>query len=173
MQILVVLGKIIHGTRTSYPGLSTKGEDLPELVVFQGDLATDFPPTQPNTPISSPIAAELTSPDTPTPAGPSANLNVRLGKRKRIEVDFDLFVIPQNPKCPKAKVVQSEFAIFMRLDAFKKPGISTEQLQALLTKCACGLVMMRRVYEHHECIIDSNQEIIDLTGDGSESDDQY
>ncbi|KAF9239167.1 hypothetical protein BU15DRAFT_21109, partial [Melanogaster broomeanus] len=86
-----------------------------------------------------------------------------LGKRKRGEVDFDPFVVPRAPKCQQRQAATSQFAMLMKLDAWARPGLTARQLKALLTKCECGLIMTRRVYEDHECFLDPEHEVIDLT----------
>ncbi|KIJ69918.1 hypothetical protein HYDPIDRAFT_104581 [Hydnomerulius pinastri MD-312] len=143
------------------------------------------PPTPPNTPASSPFSAGFTlhrtasatsldsvaatdivgEPETPM-AGPSGNPypTVCLGKRRRAEVNFDPFVVSPAPRRQRPAKV-NEFAMLMKLDAFNQPGLTVRQLKSLLTKCECGLIMTRRVYEEHDCVLEFEQEVIDLTGD--------
>ncbi|KAF9230625.1 hypothetical protein BU15DRAFT_83399 [Melanogaster broomeanus] len=159
------------------------GDPIPSPLVYD----VENPPTQPNTPASSPLrtgtlhrvtsTASLDSvtvndvhdPETPT-AGPSSNTYpaVRLGKRRRIEaVDFDPFIFPPAPKRQPGKI--SEFSMLMKLDAFNQPGLTVRQMKLLLTKCECGLIMTRRVYEEHDCVLDYERVVIDLTGDDSDT----
>ncbi|KAL4068922.1 hypothetical protein V8B97DRAFT_2024582 [Scleroderma yunnanense] len=139
-----------------------------------------FPPTEPNTPASSPL--NLTGTVTTgltlallvlkTPAGQvgpygptlwvSPKAGKPAGKRKRAEVKFDPFVVTPTPKCTQP-VQLSPFTLLMKLDSFFKPGLMMKQLKALLTWCECGLIMTKWVYEVHECMLDSNCEVIDLT----------
>jgi len=53
----------------------------------------------------------------------------------------------------------------MRLDSWTQPGLTEAQFQALFARCACGLVMTRRIFEDHDCDmgLDESGIIIDLT----------
>ncbi|KAF9232364.1 hypothetical protein BU15DRAFT_81328 [Melanogaster broomeanus] len=142
-------------------------------------------PMQPNTPASSPFRAgtlrritstasmdsatisEVGDPETPTAGSSNAYPAVRLGKRRRMEVDFDPFVLPPPPKRQPGKL--NEFSMLMKLDAFNQPGLTVRQLKTLLTKCQCGLIMTRRVYEEHDCVLEYERDVIDLTGDDDDT----
>ncbi|KIK78573.1 hypothetical protein PAXRUDRAFT_772587 [Paxillus rubicundulus Ve08.2h10] len=130
------------------------GEPLPEPVISQGDLATEFPPTEPNTPASSPITplpavrvfcmvstntfsfgSTIASDDLETPtAGMSAQVAVCLGKRKWGPVDFDPFLIPTAQKQKPKKL--STFDFLLQLNNFMQPGLTAKQLKELLIKCS-------------------------------------
>ena len=84
------------------------------------------------------------------------------GKRRRLEVDFDPFVVTPAPK-HRQPVKLSPFTLLMKLDSLSELGLTTKQLKALLTQCECGLMMTKQVYEDHECMLDSDREVIDLT----------
>lgn len=159
----------------SKPGLPVKvypqreATDIPIPLVYSG-RAESFPPTQPNTPASSPLNSAGTVLETPVgqvgsngpPAWVSPKAGKSAGKRKRTEVDFDLFVVTPAPK-RRQPVKLSPFTLLMKLDSLSEPGLTTKQLKALLTRCECGLTMTKRVYEDHECMLDSDREVIDLT----------
>jgi hypothetical protein len=56
----------------------------------------------------------------------------------------------------------------MRLDTGYNPGLTSAQLQDLLATCdACELVMTRRVFQNHDCVVPgvAAGEVIDLTID--------
>ncbi|KIK75042.1 hypothetical protein PAXRUDRAFT_173980, partial [Paxillus rubicundulus Ve08.2h10] len=168
------------------------GGPIPGPVVFD----VDNPPTLPNTPASSPFqaltgftfhpaastasdlvgsgassdlvgtAAGPLDPETPTP-GSSRNTyaTTYLGKR-RVEEEFNLFIVQTAPKRQPGKI--NEFSMLMQLDAFNQPGLMDSQVKALLTKCQCGLRMTHRVYKEHNCVLEFDGEVIDLTGDDSD-----
>ncbi|KAF8839844.1 hypothetical protein BDN67DRAFT_1069772 [Paxillus ammoniavirescens] len=161
----------------------TPGELVPDPVAYGGD-AEDYPPTQPNIPVSSPITSALTimnraasidslhsgaaSGNGDAPVGPSVAHPVRLGKKRKNRAgDFDPFVISPAPKRQQPAEL-NEFALLMKLDDFSQPGLRVRQLKALFIRCEpCGLVMTRCAYEFHDCFLESEQEVIDLTGDNS------
>jgi hypothetical protein len=52
------------------------------------------------------------------------------------------------------------------------PGLPEGDFRKLFAKCRCGLVMTRRVFEHHLCTVAAvSPVIIDLTSDTSDDDD--
>ncbi|KAF8835118.1 hypothetical protein BDN67DRAFT_984835 [Paxillus ammoniavirescens] len=169
------------------------GGPIPGPVAYD----VDNPPTLLNTPASSPFraltgftlhpaastASDLVGsgasgdhvgtgvgspdPETPTP-GSSRNTypTTYLGKRRRVEEEFNLFIVQTAPKRQPGKI--NEFSMLMQLDAFNQPGLMVRQVKALLTKCQCGLIMTRRVYKEHDCVLEFDGEVIDLTGDDSD-----
>jgi hypothetical protein len=52
--------------------------------------------------------------------------------------------------------------LFLRLDSYVRPGLTEKQLCSLITRCDCGMIMTRRVFEMHRCL---PQQVIDLTND--------
>lgn len=96
------------------------------------------------------------------PAWVSLKAGKSAGKRKRTEVDFDPFMVTPAPKC-RQPVKLSPFTLLMKLDSLSKLGLTMKQLKALLTWCECGLMMTKQVYEDHECMLDSDHKVIDLT----------
>jgi len=66
----------------------------------------------------------------------------------------------------------------LKLDSWATPGLSEPEFRKLFSKCVCGLVMTRRVYQQHICAVAAatvqvrkRRAIIDLTSDLSDSDD--
>jgi hypothetical protein len=54
--------------------------------------------------------------------------------------------------------------LILRLDASINPGLTEAEFYDLFAKChRCGLVMTRRVFQTHECIMDDEAEVVDLT----------
>lgn len=39
------------------------------------------------------------------------------------------------------------------MDSYQQPGVTQEQLDALIAICACGVVVSRRRFAHHECYL--------------------
>jgi hypothetical protein len=82
----------------------------------------------------------------------------------RVE-EIDLRVIPT---CPPPELGPAEvFNILMQLDSVANPGITAIEFQDLFRRCgSCGMIMTRRVFPSHECVmIHRGREIIDLTMD--------
>jgi len=91
---------------------------------------------------------------------------------RSLDIVTSIPVYARPPKHPEAV-----FDRLLRLDSLARPGLSSAQFIKLFAKCACGLIMTRRVFREHECaqttiqaalIPPVNNVIIDLT---SESDD--
>lgn len=52
----------------------------------------------------------------------------------------------------------------MYLDDMVRPGLTLAQIHALLARCGCcSLVMTRRILLRHECFVNVDTEVIDLT----------
>ncbi|KAF9235501.1 hypothetical protein BU15DRAFT_64765 [Melanogaster broomeanus] len=170
------------------PGESVPGPVRP----VYGDVDYAGPPTQPNTPNTSPFTPRLagfhgsvsqepsfvanlsensSDPATPTPTAGSSNAlpthaTIRLGKRKRANTDLDPFLVLPGPKRLEPVRI-SDFTLLLKMDSFAEPGLTAAQLKKILWHCDCGLMMTKRVYEIHECLM-VEKEVIDLTGEDSD-----
>jgi hypothetical protein len=67
----------------------------------------------------------------------------------------------QPPKLTAAAV----FDLLLRLDAMIQPGLTVHEFMDLFVICnRCGLVMTRRVFNSHDCVLlYEGVEVIDLT----------
>lgn len=65
------------------------------------------------------------------------------------------------------KYEPSDFELWIRLDAWTRPGVSVAEFRRLMNgilKCSCSLVMTIRRFEKHECRPVA-ADVIDLTED--------
>jgi hypothetical protein len=70
------------------------------------------------------------------------------------------------PKCQPAELTPAAvFDLLLRLDAMIRPGLTVREFMDLFVRCnRCGLVMTRRVFNSHDCVLAyEGVEIIDLT----------
>jgi hypothetical protein len=59
---------------------------------------------------------------------------------------------------------------FLKLDSWGRAGLRETEFKKLFAKCACGLVMTRRVFQDHDCVVAVvPRTIIDLTSDNDVS----
>jgi hypothetical protein len=54
----------------------------------------------------------------------------------------------------------SALSLLFRLDDVSRPGLTKRQVRKLLVRCTCGLIMMRRRFQKHDC---RDGDIVDLT----------
>lgn len=43
--------------------------------------------------------------------------------------------------------------LLARLDQLERPGISEEQFDEIVAKCTCGMIVTRRRFADHECLV--------------------
>jgi phage tail sheath gpL-like len=57
-----------------------------------------------------------------------------------------------------------------RLDAIITPGVARAEFVGLFAECTiCGLVMSRRAFQSHECVMpERDTNVVELTGEGDE-----
>jgi hypothetical protein len=55
--------------------------------------------------------------------------------------------------------------LILRLDSSANPGLTWEEFRKLVARCnGCGLVMTRRVFQSHTCVVVvEDNDVIDLT----------
>jgi hypothetical protein len=55
--------------------------------------------------------------------------------------------------CPPPNSAVSTTELINRLDTWLRPGITMQQFKELFAECDCGLVVTRRMFDRHECIM--------------------
>jgi hypothetical protein len=55
------------------------------------------------------------------------------------------------------------FSLLLSLDSASRPGITSTEFESLFTRChCCDLIMMQRIFESHDCVMEE-ADVIDLT----------
>lgn len=71
-----------------------------------------------------------------------------------------------------ARNIETVLDRLLRLDSWAQPGLSEPEFNRLFAKCNCGLVMTRRVFREHTCVLVARVQnppvVIDLTSDDSD-----
>ncbi|KAG2119856.1 uncharacterized protein F5147DRAFT_647724 [Suillus discolor] len=79
----------------------------------------------------------------------------------------DIRLVDVQRSQPRQCEARQVFDKLLQLDSFSQPSLTEAEFRHFLTRCnSCELVMMRRMFEHHECVGNTergNREVIDLT----------
>ena len=74
-------------------------------------------------------------------------------------------------KCaPPALGLKDIVERLFRLDSIMRPGLTRAEFLELFAECTtCGLVMTRRTFQSHECVMpERDTEVVDLTEENDE-----
>jgi hypothetical protein len=79
----------------------------------------------------------------------------------QLVTDIDTRALRTYP--PPTLTPKKVFSLLLSLDSAAKPGITSAEFESLFARChRCDLIMTRRIFESHDCVMEE-ADVIDMT----------